>query len=396
MKYLFLIFIILNPIFFWTDHDQRMSQELFFQLSSVLIFASSLFVRQKEIKFSKLHLWLGIMLIAFVGAWLKSMNGWWKIGLNYLLGLLVYFSFIKTMSKDDIKFLFKGVTWVGIAALIYMTFQYFGVDLRGSVNDGSHGRIDTYSFFLQNSAMGMYFAQIIPIIASINIYLAPLLFIPVVISQCVGAIVGGVVAYLFYLWFRKRILFWIFLIPVVIGALCFGLTKENFDGLGYRLPVWQETFKEITQNPLGQGLDSFYNGKQRFFQDIGTKTVYRAIRQGDEYKYFGNDDFMKKLREGKANVHSIEHPHNEYLWFGYEVGLHSWVILGFIFYYLYDRFRKSRRDILTCAVFSYLIALAIFSLTQFNLSLPRLTHLLPIMLGCFYLTTEEEKWTRGM
>ena len=392
MKYLFLLYIILNPIFFLVDCDQRMSQEVFFQLSGVLIFASSLFVKQKEIKFSKLHLWLGIMMVAFVGAWLKSMNGWWKIGLNYMLGLLVYLSFIKTMDKDDIKFLFKGVAWVGIAGLIYMALQYLGIDLRGTVNEGRSDRIDPYSFFFQNSAMGLYFAQIIPIVASINIYLAPLLFLPVIISKCAGAIVGGTIAYLFYLWFRKRILFWICLVPVLIGGLIFGFTKENLEGFKIRLPMWKEVFQDITRNPLGQGLDSFYNGKIRYFQDIHSKKVYRSFREGNEYKYYDTADsnIMQELKEQKINLHFIDHPHNEYLWFGYEVGIHSWVIFGFIFYYAYDRFRKSRREPLTCATMGFLIAIAVFSTTQFYLHLARIGHLLPIIAGCFYITTEED------
>ena len=391
MKYLFLLYIILNPIFFLVGCDQRMSQEVFYQLSSVLIFASSLFVKQKEVKFSKLHLWLGIMMIAFVGAWLKSMNGWWKIGLNYMLGLMVYLSFIKTMDKNDIKFLFKGVAWVGIVGLIYMAFQYLGIDLRGTVNEGRSDRIDPYSFFFQNSAMGLYFAQIIPIIASLNLYLAPLLFLPVIISKCAGAILGGVIAYLIYLWFRKRILFWICLVPVLIGGLIFGFTKENLVGFKIRLPMWKEVFQDITRNPLGQGLDNFYNGKVRYFQDIHSNKVYRSFKEGNEYKYYDTADsnIMQELKEGKINLHFIDHPHNEYLWFGYEVGIHSWVILGFIFYYVYDRFKKSRREPLICASMGFLIAIAIFSITQFPFHIARIGHLLPIIAGCFYISTED-------
>jgi len=391
MKYVFLLYLILNPMFFLVDCDQRMIQEVFYQLSSIAVFIASFCVEQKAVKFSKLHMWLGIMMLAFVGAYIMSMNGFQKIAFNFLLGLTVYFVFIRTMNKDDVKFLFKGIAWVGIAGVLYMATQYLGFDVRGTCNEGSHTRIDAHSFFFQNSAMGMYFAQIIPIIASMNIYLAPLFMIPVLISQCAGAIAGGMAAYLFFLWFRKRIIFWVLLIPCVLGVGYIGMTKENSYGLSMRLPVWKETLREVCQNPIGHGLDSFNTGKMRLFQDIDTKNIYRFNQIGTEYRFFGRQDseIAKKLKNGTANTHVITHPHNEYIWLGYEVGLHALVILGFIFYYTIDRFKKSRRDILTCASAGYLIAMSIFCMTQFPVHLARIGHMLPVIFGCFYITSED-------
>ena len=394
MKYVFLLYLILNPLFFFVNCDQRCAQEVFYQISSIVIFIASFCVSQKAVKFFKLHMWLGIMMLAFIGAYITSMNGFQKIAFNFLLGLMVYFVFIRTISKEDIPFLFNGVAWVGVAGLLYMAFQCLGVDLRGTVNGGSLTRIDAHSFFFQNSAMGMYFAQIIPLIASLNFYLAPLLFIPVLKSQCAGAILGGIIAYLFFLWFKKRIMFWIVLIPCILGVCYVSVNKENSYGLGVRLPIWKETIQDIIQKPIGHGLDNFENGDIKFVQDIDTKKISRFIKDGKgktSYKIaeLVDSGLMKKLKDKTANTQIIDHPHNEYLWLGYEVGLHALVILGFIFYYTIDRFKKSRRDPLTCASLGYVLALSIFCITQFPLHLARIGHMLPVVAGCFYVTTED-------
>jgi hypothetical protein len=373
--------------------DQRLSQELFYQLFSVAIIASSMFVPQKPLKFSRLNMWLGILMLAFVYSYVKSMDGWWKVALNYMLGLMVYVSFIKTMTREDIKFIFKGILGVGVAGLVYLVFQKFGIDLRGTVNAGDYARVDTTSFFFQKSAMGMYYASILPIIASVSLYLIPIFLIPVVLSKSAFAILGGLTAYFIFLWFRNRIVFWVCLIPAVLGALYFGFTKENLTGFTVRLPVWREVFQDITQNPLGQGLESFVNGKCRYVRDIETDKVARFVKDGKDYRLYDRVDnvgIVSKVIDNKANLEFVDHPHSEYLWFGYELGMQSWVILGFIFYYAYRRFKVSRRDALTVACFGYLISFAIFSIAQFPLHLARVAHLLPIVAGCFYIATEDE------
>lgn len=414
MRWIILLYLILNPLFYFVNFDQRDAQQVFFQLSSVIVFALGMFFHQREIKFSKLNVAIGCLLIAFVFAWLKTIGGIategaprWYIAMNFIFGLMVYTTIIRTFKKEDILFVFKGLGYFTAFCIVVLALQLCNWDFRGAV--AAHTNlIPPESIFFQRSAMGMYFAQMIPVIATLNIFLAPLIFLPMMLSTCTAAYLGGLIGLLFFLWFRKRLFFWISLGIIIPLIIIFSLTmnKEKLDGINVRLPIWGAAIQSIAQNPLGHGLDTFANPleKQPRFYHYGYDNnskhlVLQAVKDNDVVigKTALDKDTFEKLiddklkgQEGKSGyIEFIDHPHNEYIWLGYEIGVQALIILGFIFYFIWERFRYSKRDILTCATMGILICLSVESLFQFPYHLSRIGNFLPVMLSFFYLTTED-------
>ena len=387
MRWAILTYIILCPLSFLPGIEARDAQQLFYQLASVCIFAIGMFFPQREIKVNKINICLGVMLLAFVGAWIRVMNGW-PIALNYLLGLMVYFTIIRTLTKDDLRFIIKGLIWILVLATIWLALQKVGFDLRGVVIRNSHN-VGRNSFFFHASSMGLYYAQSLPLVLSST--WVGLLFLPVVkFSECSAAYLGIITSVLFFYWFRKRIIFWILLLPILVGGVYLTYNKEAFTGVKTRLPLWKVITQEIMKYPIGHGLDSFANpvlpGQKRFYMNMYTKELIIGYKQPD-----GNFKIKQKLSETPKQAHYYNTPHNEFLWLGYEIGLHGWVILAFLYYFIWNRFKACRKEALEVAFMASLIAISLGCIGQFGLHISRVGHMFPLILGGFVIATEEEE-----
>jgi len=410
MRWIILSYLIFNPLFFWVNYNSRDVQQIFFQISSIVVFSLGMFFAQREIKFSKLNAAIGCLLIAFLFAWLRTLGGLstdiprYYIALNFICGFLVYLTVIKTFKIDDIKFIFKGLGYFTAFCIIILALQFFNYDFRDAVIWRGITVIRAReSIFFQSSAMGMYFAHNLSLLLTLSpIHL--LLFIPMLVSQSSAAIFGSIGAIGFFLWFRCRILFWIFM-----GICSFGMIvvfsipqirQETLTGFKIRLPLWGAVIQDITRYPLGHGLDSFANPVRetefRYFnynEGDSKYDVVRMVKENNKARGSSDNDNMllKKIIDNPSSCSLTfsDHPHNEYLWLAYEIGVQALVILGFIFYFIWDRFKRSKREIFACASMGVLICLAIECLTQFPFHLARIGHILPIVLGIFYLTTED-------
>lgn len=385
MKWTYLAYIILCPLFFLPGVKNRDAQQLFYQLASVLVFSIGMFFPQKQLKKDKIHICLGVMLLAFIGAWLRVMNGW-DMALNYLLGLLVYFTMIRTLKKKDLDFLIKGVIGMLILATIWLALQKLGFDIRGTVIRDS-GNVGRNSFFFHASSMGLYFAQSLPLVLSFS--WVGLLLLPVVkFSECSSAYIGIVVGVLFYYWFRKRILFWLLLLPILYGGFYLTNNREAFTGVKMRIPVWKTITQEIMKCPIGHGLNSFANPilpyQKKFYINHENDELIVMVKQP-------NGKFISRKKPSKIpkQVHFLDNPHNEYLWLGYEVGIHALIILSFLYYFIWDRFKRCRKEKLQVAFMASLITVGVCFIGQFSLHLARIGYMLPIILGGFYLSTED-------
>lgn len=405
MKWATLVYILINPLIFWVGFDARDVQQVCFQLTSVLLIAYGMASPSRVVKVSKLNILVAVMLAAFTLAWLRTTCGW-VIALNCFLGVSVYFTLIRTLKMEDIKFVFNGFLYLVLLSVIVLACQLIGWDPRGVILAGTNTP-PPESLFFQRSAMGMFFANSLPIIATtMSVYITPFIFIPMIWSQSTAAFLGASAGLLFFLWFRKRIMFWIMLGTLILGGIFVGskpsTLHESMIGMKLRIPMWKSTIQYILQKPIGYGLDSFaipqdgqiarynynYNGKY---------DCAEYERQGDNL-IPANDKSAKYLHEavsipgfnGKiGNMTLADHPHNEYLFLGYEVGLHAWIILGFIFYFIWQRFYKSKRTAITCASMAVLISFAMESVFQFPFHLSRIGSFLPFIMSAFYISTEE-------
>ena len=396
MRYIILLYAILNPMFFLCDVEPRDAQTLFYQISSMIVFGASLFFENRATKRDPAHLWLGIMILCFLFAWGRSMAGFSQV-LNFILGILVYLAVIRTLKAEDFRFILKGVLGVTILSSAYLLAQkYLHYDLFGITNRASD--IITYSsFFLQNSAMGMYHAQVMPLLMALSPITAILAF-PVMLSQSAGALLGAVAGTMFFLWFRKRVIFWIALLPIIAGIVFCVINPENLWSFKLRLPMWGMVAQDTLRNPLGYGFDEFADPKQTGHWKYTRESYENAhitikmIRQPDNRWVLSpnpSEEFLARVKNQTSQLAEWDHPHNEYLWLGYEGGLASLIPLGFIIYYVSQRFKRSKREVETCALAGALICVAACCVSQFYLHMARTAHLLPIMLGFFYLKTEE-------
>ena len=414
MKWIMLAYLILNPLFFMVDFDQRCVQQIFFQLSSVTVFSLGLFFRQKELKFSKLNASIGILMIAFIFAWLRNLQGWNNGGgLNLLLGIMVYITVIKTMDKKDTTFVLRGLGIFTAFCVVILALQVgCKWDYRGA--RPLYGTTDapSESIFFQRSAMGMYFAQIIPSLFAIT-PLSILFLFPMLWSESSAAFGGAFIGILFFMWHRKRIMFWVMIgVFIILSTISYSIPKvrdETLRGVTARAYIFPTITQDIVRFPLGHGLDSFANPPSGLCRYYVWTIPERAISTAKEFgvtskeypiklrrvgnDFIGNTEKDQKIARYVEQIEDgltwFEHPHNEYLWLGYEVGVHAWVILGFIVYFIWQRFKFSRRDVLTVASMSVLIIYATESMLQFPFHLSRVACFFPFILGVFYIATED-------
>ncbi len=361
-------------------------QQVCFQITSVIIFTCGMFVPNRAIKKNLLNLFLGIFLLTFLVAWVRSMSGWTN-ALNLLLGLMVYLTIIKTMNKEDTIFIFKTVAWISVLAIVWLAFQKAGWDMAGITIKNAGSKLASSAFFRHNSSMGLYFAQTLPLTLGFS-PVALLFLLPMKFAECAGAWLGAIGGMFFFLWFRKRIFFWLLLIPIIAGSLYYTINKENYQSFHIRMPIWKEVIKDTWRMPLGHGLDSFANptilGQHKYYQDISTYEIIKIKRIGKD-KWRPNKKMTQKDFE---SVMFLDHPHNEYLWLVYDVGIQGLIVLGFIMYFIWQRFWNSRKDAQTVALMAFIISVGLCCLTQFVFHLARVGHMVPVVLGLFYLNTE--------
>jgi O-antigen ligase len=100
-------------------------------------------------------------------------------------------------------------------------------------------------------------------------------------------------------------------------------------------------------------------------------------------------DFQEKIKV----THPFDYwdnPHNLYIQLFYEAGWIALAILGFVFYFLWQIFKFSKRQPITVASMSALIFVAIYSMTQFPFNVARLAHFIPVITGIFIVSARDE------
>ena len=441
MKYLFLAYLIINPLFFMLDMEFRQAQEWCFQLSGLAILGASLFFRHKEIKRDALNITIGIMLLWFLLIYILNLTGW-SILLNFALGILIYLVAIKTLEKEDYYLLAKGFAGIFIFSIIFQATQALGFDIRGQnviigPRGGIHeGLVPDCSFFGLKASMGMYYAIVIAFLlpnlwfmrrdyrdrklrikiiisALISLFLG-LLFVPLATSYSTSAYLAGVAVILFIFWFRKRILFWLFLAPLLIGAIFFIIKMDSPMGMmTSRLPMWGMVLQDTWKQPIfGYGLDSFRQPEKkmethkqitRYYKNSFNDRTYRANKdivvqnyQVIDWRTIGeipvNDrkQFEERLSKNKNPLDFWDSPHNIYLWFPYETGFIGLGLFITIISFATIKFKRSKRGIIETAAFAAILSILVSGLTQFPFHLNRIAHTIPILGAIFYLATEDK------
>lgn len=381
-------FLILLPTFYVINKDLRHVQMNFFQISVILMLA----VLHVNRWYGLFLGWATFQMLFFQGSPDQSV----VIQNIFFAGLLYHFI---TKYVVDCKKYFKVFVWILAINVVWCVFQYFQIDPIFNQANPQHQTIfSEYSgFFAIPSFLGNYAA----VVATLCLFINPLLLffvVPAIIvsksSFSMLAVCGGL---LFYLWFKKRIVFWIALFAIVFAGSFYILKYDAPSGqFGRRIKLWGMVLKEGFKDQFfGHGIGT-YNTKYAFVEitpehtievahndsEIGLMILNRAIKNGNakvsEYMVGKNihDIDLKKLKSLCQNdgfdFEEWGHPHNELILVFFEMGLFGvFIVFGFIFN-LFRRFFLAKKDDELLALMSCFVAIVIVSMAHFPFYVARL------------------------
>lgn len=388
MKYLIALITILCPIVYFVGTDMRLVQEVFMQLSSLVLVYTFVFSKHKQLAKSHIDTWIGIF-----GLWSICLFVLFQCAIGYsalmniLSGILIYFVVSRSLEKKDIPLIFKAVIFVCILNSILLTMQMMGYDPIFVVK-GAEGITDHMGFFALKAAMGVYYALAISLIAYFSPLIAFFALLPIGVSVSSGAVVGGAVSYLFYLWNKARKGFLVALCLIVVGGALFIIKIDSPMGMfTTRPPMWKKVFKDVFRSPVyGHGLNSFREGKIKYMKDASNDDTYRAVKDDKGDGYLITEVFKKE----SVKFDWWDNPHNEYLQLVYEFGFMGLFICSMVVYYMYKKIKKAVKTKELIAICGFFVALFLCSMTQFPMHLARNAYLLPIMLALFRIETDEQ------
>jgi hypothetical protein len=438
-------YLIIVPLAYEQGAELRNLQELAYQtLCAVLIFAS-LFFENKKVKRNNFLMSVGAMGAIFLLLWVRTRVGW-PIMLNTIFGISVFFAIVRTVEKKRLILIFKVMSYMLLLAIAYKGLQLVGYDLRRQLTRNAFGVTPDCSFLGLKAAMGMYFAALFPILLglswithnfgfleltrkvswqnigrlSLNIGMVllalgtmGLFLVPLAVSYSTGAVAAGVVAIIFFLWFRKRVLFWFLIVPLIVGSVFFVVKMDNPMGMQKtRINMWGKVIQDAWTEPLGHGLDTFRNPSKQMDTAYNLRRYYKHVfddetvrvdktymvkqmavedwRVTDAVSADVSEKVKARADEGLPALNFWDHPHNEYVWLFYETGFPGMIVLGFMIVLFWRRFWGSTKSIEAVALTASIVAFGVFSLTQFPLHLARVGHLLPILGGLWYVATEDD------
>lgn len=394
MRWLFFLYLLVNPYIMIENVSLRQGQEFFFQVSSILLIVLGLTLGKQEVKFNKLSLCGLSLVVLFFIVYLKYLMGW-SILINLVLGYLVYLSALRSLKKEDIRFIFKAISIVAIASVVYLGAQYLlNWDIRGVDTIGVHGLTPKCSFFGLPAATGMYQSLALPILLSFS-WWGLLMFAPLVFSWSTGAYAASVFATLFYAWFRKRWAFWVLLPLISIAFVLFIWKVDNPQGMyKTRPPMWRLVIEDIHKNPLiGHGLDSFRMGNIIYLKNSFDNISFRAFKGNDGTLMIPRDaekEVKERIAAGKNPFDLWDNAHNTFIHYTYEAGVFFPVIVGYFFFVVISLFRRSKRSKETVALTAAIITFGISSLVQFPFNLARIVHVFPILVAMFYISVQDD------
>jgi hypothetical protein len=331
---------------------------------------------------------------------------------------------MRYLDKKDIEFVIRGILWVTAFSIFYLVLQYWGFDMRNQAVRGARC-VPKTSIFLLEACYGIYLALTLPLLLgisfinnieigfsqgriSIKMWIINLFkfvivggFLLLLLFSCwpgnsSGAFVSLLVALFVYLWFKKRVFFWVGFIPMVILTTSFVLFYDSPMGMqGSRIDMWKKVIQDSHIRPLGHGLDSFRtddrDGSIKYFKYTFNDTTERIRKVKNQWMISTEipKEFVEKISKGEHPLDYWDNIHNLYVQIFFEMGFPVLIISGFVLYFLFNIFKTCKRTSLSVALFCSLVALLLVNITQFPLYLARLGHIVPVILGMFIISVRE-------
>lgn len=326
--------------------------------------------------------------------------------INVFIGAIIFLVSRAYFSRNKFQDLYRVFLWIAVLNIIWMTLQIFGIDPIYIGQDASGQALVTETFtnniglFGIKMANGIFMALIIPILASVNIWLAPFMLVPLYFCRSSAVALAIFVSTSFFLYqTRKRLFIWFVAFGILAGSayVIYDL-KDDPETFKSRFPVWHSALKYSLSQPQGYGPDSYRNtNKVKTFVFVGDEK-YRhaiAIKQQNSndllFKYYDPDN--GRMENNYKNivpkqVNYWDNPHNEYLQMLFEYGfLGLFILIGFM-REIFFRFKYSTKDEELIVITSCLIVYFVCGICHFPIHLARLGCLFPIFLGAFYSKTD--------
>ena len=398
------LFIVIVPLFHSKSLDLRTIQEIGFQYSSIAII--SLF-------FGNIWLTLFMLLNIFLISSINMSCGQGQV-MNIFIGCLLFLVSRNYFKKNDIKMIYRPIVILSVLSILFMSLQLFGIDPIFQRQDAGGMRVpglfsDPVGIFALKSSNATFLSISIPFLmalSSFTLYLSPLFFIPIILCQSSFSMIAGIASFLFYLFYRNRKMFLIFLAIFSIAGSIYIFKDLKNDSMTFksRFPVWHSCVRYALSNPIGYGPDSYRNfTKHKDFLFMSDEKYRHGIAkkfEGDSmmFKYYLPDNDIEKEKELDNLLSTIDlskmslwdNPHNGYLTLLFQYGILGLLLLIGLMVEMYYRFIYSLKSHELIVISAALLAYFVASFAHFPLELARTAYLFPILLGGFYALTDVE------
>lgn len=394
-----LLFMFICPVIYnnGVTFDLRDFQERAFQLISICLVA--LFIG---------NIWIGSFLIlnVFVLLYNDPAVGLQQV-LNILLGSLLFMISRSYFKKTDFMPYARILVWLLALNLIWMILQSSGIDpLYIAQNASGVPQIkatfrDFSGLFGIKMANGIFIGMVMPILASINLWLVPFLLIPLYYCRASIAILAVFVSMSFYLFHTNRRIFNYFVVVGLAGATIYTFLdlKDDSHTFKSRFPVWHSAVRYTLSHPLGYGPDSYrnYNAKKNFLfysdYDYNHAIVRKLSEDTALFQYYEMDNgamYSHNHKPFKNNTISWwDNPHNEYIQQFFEYGFIGLFLLVGLIREMFYRFKFAVKSKELIVITASLLVYFVSGLGHFPLHIARLACLFGIFLGAFFAKTDE-------
>lgn len=364
------------------------------------------------------NIWIGLFLAwnVFTFIYAGQVTGQAQL-MNVLFGSLLFLFSKNFFSEENFNQYKKYILYIIIMNTVWMTAQRFGVDLIFSPQTNGGVLVpgplkDDLGFFGIKMANGIFNTMALPILASVNIWLAPLLLIPIYLCQSSSVMLAVGVTGLFYTYHLHRKAFIALLLAIPVGLIAYVSLDLKTDPKTFnsRFPVWASAAQFTLRNAngfnglVGYGPDSYRNkNRLKDFRFVGDNHynhgILRELPDGNmEFKYFLLDNSPQKMEELIGNFKNTnlargefdewDNPHNEYVNLLFQYGIVGVLLLGGLVSEMCIRFKHAPKTKALITVTACLLVYFVTSLTHFPVELARVGYLFPIFLGAFYRMTD--------
>jgi len=389
--YIIGLMMILVPIQWFCDPSFgisaiRISQQQVYQVAAIGLFA--IFVLQ-NVYLSLFLLWSLLLYCYF--EWATPVG---TIVLTILSACMIYEAIYRVVRKDNVKVIYGFMISFALINMAYMAMQGLGWELLFQEFTRPGYQTQMIGFMGLKAIMGMLFAMCIPFFAYKYPRLSLGLFIPLYVSECSSAMVAGIIAYLWNLWYVSKKWFILSVTVMLIGGGIYTYNDSHAGMFTDRMNMWKVVLRDAMARPIfGWGPDSFrcVTPQKQFMywknnrnNDCGRIDVRDTV----EYQNTGKYDLKKygSFMNETDSINPWDNPHNEYVQLFYEFGVVGLVLLGLLSWDIHRRFNSDNG--LLVPLIGFFFAVLIISVGQFPFHLARVGLFIPIFLACYYKLTE--------